>query len=78
MTKRNFAGNIYLSLIHILMLILRIGGMVSGGFDQIYNLYNEQVYRRKSCGLITGKEWLQFFCVPVFTVVGFILMFRCV
>ena len=30
---------------------------------------------RKSCGLITGKEWLQFFCVPVFTVVGFILMF---
>lgn len=26
------------------MLILRIGGMVSGGFDQIYNLYNEQVY----------------------------------
>ena len=30
---------------------------------------------RKSYGLITGKEWLQFFCVPVFTVVGFILMF---
>ena len=30
---------------------------------------------RKSCGLITGKEWFQFFCVPVFTVVGFILMF---
>ena len=30
---------------------------------------------RKSCGLITGIEWLQFFCVPVFTVVGFILMF---
>ena len=24
---------------------------------------------RKSCGLITGKEWFQFFCVPVFTVV---------
>ena len=30
---------------------------------------------RKSYGLITGKEWFQFFCVPVFTVVGFILMF---
>ena len=26
------------------MLILRVGGLVSGGFDQIYNLYNEQVY----------------------------------
>lgn len=26
------------------MLILRMGGMVSGGFDQIYNLYNETVY----------------------------------
>ena len=25
---------------------------------------------RKSYGLITGKEWFQFFCVPVFTVVG--------
>ena len=23
----------------------------------------------------TGKEWLQFFCVPVFTMIGFILMF---
>ena len=30
---------------------------------------------RKSYGLITGKEWFQFFCVPVFTVVGFILMY---
>ena len=27
-----------------IMLILRVGGLVSGGFDQIYNLYNEQVY----------------------------------
>ena len=27
-----------------IMLILRIGGMVSGDLDQIYNLYNEQVY----------------------------------
>ena len=26
------------------MLILRVGGLVSGGFDQIYNLYNEQVH----------------------------------
>lgn len=26
------------------MLILRMGGMVAGGFDQIYNLYNETVY----------------------------------
>ena len=26
------------------MFILRIGGIVSGGFDQIYNLYNTQVY----------------------------------
>lgn len=27
-----------------IMLILRIGGMVSGDLDQIFNLYNEQVY----------------------------------
>lgn len=27
-----------------IMLILRVGGLISGGFDQIYNLYNEQVY----------------------------------
>ncbi len=27
-----------------IMLILRVGGMVSGDLDQIYNLYNEQVY----------------------------------
>lgn len=27
-----------------IMLILRIGGMISGDLDQIYNLYNEQVY----------------------------------
>ena len=27
-----------------IMFILRIGGIVSGGFDQIYNLYNTQVY----------------------------------
>ena len=32
---------------------------------------------RKSCGLITGKEWLQFFCVPVFTVVGLSLIHIC-
>lgn len=27
-----------------IMLILQIGGLVSGGMDQVYNLYNEQVY----------------------------------
>ena len=27
-----------------IMLILRIGGLIGGGFDQIYNLYNTQVY----------------------------------
>ena len=27
-----------------IMLILRVGGLIGGGFDQIYNLYNEQVY----------------------------------
>lgn len=27
-----------------IMLILRVGGLISGGFDQIYNHYNEQVY----------------------------------
>lgn len=26
------------------MLILRVGGLISGGFDQMYNLYNEKVY----------------------------------
>ena len=26
------------------MLILRVGEMMSSGMDQIYNLYNEQVY----------------------------------
>lgn len=31
--------------------------------------------KRKSYGLITRKEWFQFLCVPVFTVIGFILMF---
>lgn len=29
----------------------------------------------KSYGLLTGKEWFQFFCIPVFTVISFILMF---
>lgn len=28
-----------------IMFILRLGGMVSGGFDQVYNLYNETVYQ---------------------------------
>lgn len=27
-----------------IMFILRVGGIVSGGFDQLYNLYNTQVY----------------------------------
>ena len=27
-----------------IMLILRVGGLIGGGFDQIYNLYNTQVY----------------------------------
>ena len=27
-----------------IMLILRVGGLIGGGFDQIYNLYNEKVY----------------------------------
>lgn len=27
-----------------IMLILKVGGIVTGGFDQIYNLYNVQVY----------------------------------
>jgi putative aldouronate transport system permease protein len=26
------------------MLILRVGEMISSGMDQVYNLYNEQVY----------------------------------
>jgi putative aldouronate transport system permease protein len=27
-----------------IMLILRVGGLIGGGFDQIYNLYNSTVY----------------------------------
>lgn len=27
-----------------IMMILRVGGLIGGGFDQIYNLYNTQVY----------------------------------
>ena len=27
-----------------IMLILRVGGLIGGGFDQVYNLYNTQVY----------------------------------
>jgi putative aldouronate transport system permease protein len=27
-----------------IMLILRVGGLIGGGFDQIYNLYNTTVY----------------------------------
>lgn len=27
-----------------IMLILRVGGLIGGGFDQVYNLYNEQLY----------------------------------
>ncbi len=29
-----------------IMLILRVGGLVGGNFDQIYNLYNELIYDR--------------------------------
>ncbi|MDR2202309.1 MAG: ABC transporter permease subunit [Clostridiales bacterium] len=28
-----------------IMLILRVGGLIGGGFDQIYNLYNETLYK---------------------------------
>lgn len=28
-----------------IMIILRVGGLIGGGFDQIYNLYNTQVYK---------------------------------
>ena len=27
-----------------IMIILRVGGLIGGGFDQIYNLYNTQLY----------------------------------
>ena len=77
---------VILVLIDYVTVLLESGGMIQGKWF-LQSLISKTVFiilmlfirrfskTRKSYGLITGKEWLQFFCVPVFTVVGFILMF---